>query len=334
MSQSPSRDNVWRSSRARGGTPPRSSINHSGFTRSTKFAPSGTPSPKKNEIMNVLSVARSGGFGDDGDSLKSSAIQDKYWSHIAPQIPPLLSPSPQSTRAEEKTSLLINIRKLREGIHSSKRCDIFSKMITSTSLFLALLFDAERDLDACMTNVLESSEDGNALLVCLLVSLALGVYRFQSAVKPRRSELSSLLGHERFTWLLDVSSSLNQRNYYRLSTLLDVVPPPSLDLQLQAMSISSSLTSPPPDLPKLATERAVTRVKKYASNQIAWPTINAAYRELHLQMESETRRWVSQSLSLPETKVSLEDWLSEMQASGKIKAKTDIEGRWMILKTR
>ncbi|KAI0036576.1 hypothetical protein K488DRAFT_82015 [Vararia minispora EC-137] len=89
-----------------------------------------------NNFELIASVSRSGGIDKDGDALKDPRIQegyqdfiksklDEYWIQYPPDRSSNMDASDKA-KLEKEGNLLIQVRKLREGIYAARRRDAFS----------------------------------------------------------------------------------------------------------------------------------------------------------------------------------------------------------------
>ncbi|KIY63358.1 hypothetical protein CYLTODRAFT_493954 [Cylindrobasidium torrendii FP15055 ss-10] len=135
---------------------------------------------KQRQMQYMPSVSRSSGIDKDGDSLKNTRVQEEYRAYIAEKLNAVLSEASADDSAEE--NVLILFRKLREGLYSSKRTDLFAVEVYETSLYLSVVFNKPRYISSIIPHLLfelypKHTTSPNltlSVLVSLLHNLAAG----------------------------------------------------------------------------------------------------------------------------------------------------------------
>ncbi|KAI0754748.1 hypothetical protein C8Q80DRAFT_1140737 [Daedaleopsis nitida] len=108
----------------------------------------------KRHMELIASVSRSSGLEKDGDALRDPNVQeeyrafiqgkvDEYWKRYPWRYPRDTSdeaPDARRNRKEMEENLMILFRKLREGLLSVQRRDVFALEVYETSLYLSVLF--------------------------------------------------------------------------------------------------------------------------------------------------------------------------------------------------
>ena len=65
----------------------------------------------------------------------------------------------------------------------------------------------------------------------------------------------------------------------------------------------------------------------------SWPILRVAYREMTcLPKVTDTSEWLKKSLILDSSKTTVETWLKQQSEKGNVKAKEEVEGKWIIIK--
>lgn len=300
----------------------------------------------------VASVSRSSGLEKDGDTLKDKKVQEDYRKFIQGKLEDVLlkyhrrlteTETERRHRVEAQENVLILFRKLREGLSSTGRRDLFALEVYETSLFLAIIFDSPRHASAMVSHLvpemyLSCPLPHHNITFAIIVSLIhhlLVTYPTQGLFQQH---LDSIPHHlfakysEARKWLITLAACLRNRHYTsferetRRSTTLRVLgqedkDPDSVHLGLLAIFVG------------IDGLRAKAR-------ESAWSVMRVAYRELVCHAEyTNTRNWLERSLCLQSAvseacNVSLDHWLRQQNAVGSIRAKEGAEGRWIVCKTR
>lgn len=234
-------------------------------------------------------------------------------------------------------------RKLREGISSSQRYDLFSVEAYETSSYLAVLFESGRQASSVFIHLvpdlyLKVREPQSRCQTTVLISSLhnlISAYPSQSLFRDRLS----VVPHDLFptnsparVWLSSVSSSLRSRNFVKF----DEVTRKSGFAHL----LDNSYKLGGQQLCDDAIRVLVDKLRK-VSRTVAWTVIRHAYRELSFGVELEgTRDWLERSLALQpvapgaETGVSVEQWLQKKEAEGHIRRKEGAANKYIICKVR
>ncbi|GAA5910427.1 uncharacterized protein JCM6883_003003 [Sporobolomyces salmoneus] len=101
---------------------------------------------REQDEFNLLLSPSRGVADDDPSSLRNPAIQERFRDHIAQKLKKWCSNFPFGSlstdlkrRNEELGIILLDLRKLREGIHSIRRIDTFACEVYETSVLLSLV---------------------------------------------------------------------------------------------------------------------------------------------------------------------------------------------------
>ncbi|KAF9491774.1 hypothetical protein BDN71DRAFT_1497854 [Pleurotus eryngii] len=295
----------------------------------------------KTSMELIASVSRSSGLEKDGDTLKDFKIQDDYLHFIlkkVAQLSPLGNAERTDKRRNEEENVLILFRKLREGISSSNRQDAFTLNVYETSLFMAAIFDSQKQLNSIVPQLpsLHDSVSITAHLISLVHYLTdqyprQGVFQqhldlLPSSFLPRDSEARK--------WITSVSTSLRTHNYVKFAELTH--PDAFLHFVVGEADPSSSVNY---SAARLALQAVVDSLRR-RSRDDTWSILRASYREWSCQDGCDwTRTWLEKCLVLRSVSprgqnMTAEQWLEGHAKDGHVRPKEGIEGRWIVCKPR
>ncbi|CAK5266079.1 unnamed protein product [Mycena citricolor] len=302
-----------------------------------------TSSNPRRRMDLIASVSRSSGLDKDGDALRDPSTQDEYRVYIQAKIDDLWTRHPKSCdekkeelqkRVDSQETILILLRKLREGIVSSKRAGKFALEVYETSLALSVLFDSPRQISAIVPSFMafiqhepiSPDPERSQMIVIGLLQQLITFY-------PSQREYNSFLHalpialftadcSER-VWITSLATCLRTRNYAQLEQILrpPSVPVPSLDV-----------ASDPNRLAPRAIYHLIDSLRGKARDT-SWTIMRSAYRELLCQKDEQTRDWLQRSLGLSSS-VDLDDWFKRTEQLGHVRRKEGVEDRWIVSKLR
>ncbi|KAH9179370.1 hypothetical protein EDB89DRAFT_1926867 [Lactarius sanguifluus] len=275
------------------------------------------------KFEHIPSISRSSGVDPGGDMLRDQRVQEEYRLFLQQKLDsywklyPSLSNFGESDvqKSDTESNILIQFRKLREGVSASRRHDQFAVEAYETSLFLSIIF--------------QSHVQTTSILSHLLPDLYL-------SIKTPPNGSFSLTDHE--LWLRELSSSLRRGGYAQFGRLTQ---PSSLTL-LAAWPASETpdQRTPPvhqgPDLRLLSFQTLVNSLRTHLRLS-AWRMLRSAYREFALPL-SDTTAWLSGVLLLERETEKQEDprggdrvqlWFVLRENLGEVGRKGD-NGRWAI----
>ncbi|KAF8867620.1 hypothetical protein BD779DRAFT_1694702, partial [Infundibulicybe gibba] len=303
-------------------------------------------------LENIASVSRSSGLDKDGDALKDQKVQEEYWEFIQEKLNEVQtryawhsneSEAAAKQRVDVQENILIRLRKLREGVSSSKRNDIFALEVYETSLYLSTLFESQRqaisvihqlvpELYLSIVPTTSASLQRNHCIPPILVALV----HHLVAVYPSQSQFDQLLSSipislfpknlRAYKWIKSVSASLRCRNYVKFEELTRKY---AVDSLFEDGDGGNQLS-------RKALYFIVDSLRKKARDT-AWKVICSSYREI--TNATDTRDWLKRSLCLDSiianrNGLEIEQWLQERSKVGDIRQKENIEGRWIVCKNR
>ncbi|KAH9065289.1 hypothetical protein EDB87DRAFT_1749084 [Lactarius vividus] len=309
-------------------------------------------SPGGNEkFEHIPSISRSSGVDPGGDMLKDHRVQEEYRIFLQQKLdaywklyPPLSSFTESDVqKSEAESNILIQFRKLREGVSASRRHDQFAVEAYETSLFLSIIFQSHVQTTSILSHLLpdlylsvEHPPNGSFSLTVLLASLhSLDIhYPSQRAFFELSKNLppSFTLRRDHEVWLRELSSSLRRGVYAQFGRLTQ---PSSLTL-LAAWPASETPDRTLPDLRLLSLQTLVKCLRTHLRLS-AWRVLRSAYREFALPL-SNTAAWLSGVLLLERETEKREDlrggdhvqlWFVLRENLGEVGRKGD-NGRWAI----
>ncbi|KAI0041472.1 hypothetical protein FA95DRAFT_1683210 [Auriscalpium vulgare] len=309
----------------------------------------------------IASISRSSGLDKDGDTLKDFAVQDEYRAFVQNKVteywrryrrPQGMSEAEAKQRPEVEGNLLIHLRKLREGISSSKRCDGFSLEVYEVSLHLSIIFRSPVQTTSVIPPLLNlySAAASASIPIQLPSSLASTTllaqlhhlvvhFPSQRTLFDRTAPLYFTLADDSHlnTWIRSVARSLRRAEYAQLDILTRA---PALD----------RLFAPSSDTPDLRKEslRTLAQDLRACARASAWRVLRNTYREVALAV-GDTRSWATRALVLvdaeekqegygegdgSENEGAVDAWFMERDKLGEIVRKEGAQGRWVMVKVK
>lgn len=243
---------------------------------------------------------------------------------------------------------------------STKRNDEFALEVYETSLYLAALFSSPVQTTSIVSQLLphmylsHQEHHSRSLPIVILSCLHfLGTaYPSQSRFLEHLASIPTYLlpkSSDARRWLWDLARFMRQRNFARLEQLTARATFSALVAAAHPQEAPSSTASGAPD--DLALEVIATLVDalRTKARETVWSILRGAYRELSCPTpdaaqeldELSTRVWLCRSLLLAPVTLPadgqfssalIDDWLKTKHASGHIRPRDGVEGRWVVLK--
>lgn len=170
---------------------------------------------------------------------------------------------------------------------------------------------------------------GSTILITLLSRLDSSYPSQRDYYEDRQGFLSSgCIGHDSpiVSWLASFARAIRSSNYYKVG---------ALTRQKVYMSL---LDSRPQKSSEVAVDLDSSSVRAMISSlhdrlrDRSWPILRVAYREMTcLPKVTDTSEWLKRSLIL-DSKSTVEAWFKQQLEKGNVKAKEEVEGKWIIIK--
>ncbi|KAI0247618.1 hypothetical protein BJV78DRAFT_1285396 [Lactifluus subvellereus] len=284
--------------------------------------------PSRSKFEHIPSISRSSGVEPDGDTLKDPHVQEEYREFLQQKLDAYWEQQHASVSSEEsatqkseiESNILIQFRKLREGISSSQRHDQFAIEAYETSLWLSVIFHSHAQTTSILSHLLPDlylsatpllKGEASSSLTALVASLhSLDLHY------PSQGAFYDLLK--------SLSPSFPVRNEHRVW-----LPAPEIPDQTRSLRAG-------PDLALLSLQTLVTSLRDHL-RLTAWRMIRSAYRELAPSL-SDTSAWLSDVLLLETETGKREDrgesdcvqhWFISRESLGEVGRK-DGPGRWVM----
>ncbi|KAN0127420.1 hypothetical protein V8E53_014757 [Lactarius tabidus] len=328
-----------------------SNRNHAAIVGST----SDRRSPGHGKFEHIPSISRSSGVDPGGDTLKDLQVQEEYRLFLQQKLDAYWKLHPPSSgftesevqKSEMESNILIQFRKLREGVSASRRHDEFAVEAYETSLFLSIIFQSRVQITSILSHLLpdlylsiEHSPKESAPFTVLLASLhSLDIHypSQQSFFELSKSLTASFtLRRDHKVWLRELSSSLRRGGYAQAGRLTQLS---SLTLLAALPASEARDRTPPilqgPDLRLLSLQMLVNSLRNHFRLS-AWRMLRSSYREFALPL-SDTATWLSDVLLLERDTEKPEDlrgdhvqlWFASRESHGEVGRNGD-NGRWAV----
>ncbi|KZV73644.1 hypothetical protein PENSPDRAFT_648616 [Peniophora sp. CONT] len=291
----------------------------------------------------IASVSRSSGLDKDGDALKDPAIQVEYRAFVQGKLDAYWKRFPvgqrssdtevEKHRKEVEGNILIQLRKLREGISAMKRSDEFAVEVYETSLLLSLIFHSTGNLASISSHLIRNlyarSADKAVFWTVVLVQLQALADRGASQKQFYQARRDMLKNHSLDdaleSWILGLARSLHRNEGVRFETLsrtsaaLELLPkrPPTPEVG--------------PDLAVAALEELLDDLREHARRS-AWAVFRTSYREFGPSSRSWLARMLLFDIDSPAGSDAFDAWLARSEQQGEIAPKSGVESHWMVTK--
>lgn len=282
-----------------------------------------------------------------GNALKSPGTQDKLYKQIEQKLEDYLrefplkslptTPIPAQVAAQE--NILIQLRKLREGIQSTGRRDSFAIQVYELSYFLAIIFRSIPHMQSTSNNLprlyqhadgLKTSNRGNSddlrqtytvirLLQSLTESVPLG-----SKVPARKKEIDLFcqLHPTLEIWFQQLALNVFRCNFCQSMLLTDNVELKSI---LRILNFTPGVRER--ELAKYAFLSSISDLRENFRNY-AWNIMRSAYRQITFPYSDD---WCRRSLGLNSDDAVMK-WLSDHEHANEVVAKPGSPSIWLLRK--
>lgn len=210
--------------------------------------------------------------------------------------------------------------------------------VYETSLRISILFSSAINITSTLSYLLPTyytsqssthSRD-STILITLLSRLDSSYPSQRDYYEDRQRFLSSgCIAHDSPTvsWLASLAGAIRSYNYYKVETLTrPKVYMPLLDSRPRKSSEEAT------DLDSSSVRAIISSLHDRLRDR-SWPILRVAYREMTcLPKVTDTSEWLERSLILDSSKTTAEAWLKQQSKKGNVKAKEEVDGRWIIIK--
>lgn len=209
--------------------------------------------------------------------------------------------------------------------------------VYETSLRISVLFSSTANIASTLSYLLPTYYTSqppthlrdSTILITLLSQLDSPLPSQRDYYGHRRDFLASgCIAHDSSTisWLASLAGALRSCNYYRV----DALTRPKVYMLLlgpQPRKLSGVV-----DL-DTSTVRVIISSLHNRLRGRSWPILRVAYREmLCLPKVTNTSEWLGRSLVLNSSNTTVETWFKQQSEKGNVKAKEEVEGKWIIIK--
>ncbi|KAI0304296.1 hypothetical protein B0F90DRAFT_1233749 [Multifurca ochricompacta] len=313
--------------------------------------------PRSGKFENIPSISRSSGLERDGDTLKDPGVQEEYREFLQEKLdaywkiyaPPSSSTESNVKKLELESNILIQFRKLREGISSSQRRDLFAIEVYETSLWLSIIFRSRSQTTSILSHLLPDiylsvtpfPKEFSCLTILLASLHSLDLYfpsqrSFFDLEKGLPPPLA--LGSDHKVWLRELSCSLRRGGYLQFRRLTQHSSLARLAAAASETPDRLSCRSGP-DLPLLSFEMLIASLRSHLRLS-TWRMIRSAYREFALPL-SNTEVWLSDMLLLetergkeeeedPRDSDHVQVWFISRENLGEVGRKEGSDRRWVV----
>jgi len=300
--------------------------------------------------------------------LKQPKVQDAYWETIQSKLADHWKRRYQmkeSLRKENESNLLLHLRKLREGILSSKREDLFALAVYETSFYLAIVFDAPVQIAASQAHLvklfdllslpsdLSSSSSLHRKATALLVTSSLlsltiaypsqsSYYRNLEASRKLPQSPNDKVDVDCSSWIRSLRISLSLRNYAQSQRLTSSRQVNSVVDQLVSSESSDKDNTALDDLLRQVIFKLVDSLR-HKLRESSWQILRSAYRELTVSSANDdlaNSAWTGRALffdivdSDSKSMSRLDIWTQQKVSEGQLIGKEGVNGRWIICRNK
>jgi len=302
--------------------------------------------------------------------LKQRSVQDAYWDSIQLKLADYWKRQCQMKdllRKENQSNLLLHLRKLREGIISSEREDVFALTVYEASFYLAIAFDSPVQIAASQAHLIKlfgllrrpfdlssSSSLHRKATIFLVISSLLSLveaypsqnsyFRNIEASRSLPQSPNDKVDIDCLAWIHSLRSALNTHNCVQSQRLTS---------SRRVNHIVDQLISGSPDNGNPALDGPMRQVVfklvdslREKLRESAWQTLRTAYRELIVSTadgnDLANSAWAGRALFFDVVETDdklasmsgLEIWTRKKAGEGELVEKAGANGRWVICRNK
>jgi len=211
-------------------------------------------------------------------------------------------------------------------------------IVYEASLRISILFSSAINITSTLSYLLPTYYTSQSLthsrsstiLIALLSRLDSSYPSQREYYEDRQRFLSSgCIAHDSPTvsWLASLAGAIRSCNYYKVEALTrPKIYKPLLDSRSRKSSEGAV------DLDSSSVCTILSSLHDRLRDR-SWPILRVAYREMTcLPKVTNTSEWLERSLILDSSKTTVETWFREQSEKGNVKAKEEVEGKWIIIK--
>ena len=210
--------------------------------------------------------------------------------------------------------------------------------VYETSLRISILFSSAINIASTLSYLLPTyytsqslTHARNSTVLIILLSRLDSSYSSQREYHGHRQEFlaSGCIARDSpaISWLTSLTGAIRSCNYYRVEVLT-------------RPKVYMPLLDPRPQKPRegvvdldSSSVRAIISSLHDRLRDRSWPILRVAYREMTcLPKVTDTSEWLRRSLILDPSKSTVETWLKQQSEKGNVKAREEVEGKWIIIK--
>lgn len=298
----------------------------------------------------ILSISRSGDLDKGGNALKSPKLQSEFFVQIERKLndylrdyPTILKcSSPSTGQLAAQDNILIQLRKLREGLLSTKRADSFALQVYELSFYFAvscqstthqqstantlpaLYRSSERASTRQPPQTTSQKQRATFAVIRLLQSLT-ETRSFGNHYHTRLAEVNSYCQLESVvqSWLQELLMSIIRGNITHSMLLTH-----DAQRERKARDLGLNTNSTAHTIAKQALSRTLLNLRSILRDR-AWTVTRTAYRQITVSHDD----WCYRSLGFQD-KDQLESWLKEREKLGEANPRPESTTVWLLHKPK
>lgn len=211
-------------------------------------------------------------------------------------------------------------------------------IVYETSLRISIIFSSPVNIASTLSYLLPtyysshpSSHSRDATILITLLSQLDSSYPSQRDYYSHRREFLASgripRNSQTLSWLASLAGAVRSRNYYKVEALTRPKVYVSLLVPYPRRSNGEAV-----DLDALAVRTIISSLQNRLRDH-SWSILRVAYREITcIPKVTDTSEWLKRSLILDTSNTTMETWLRHQSEKGNVKAKEEVEGKWILIK--
>jgi len=292
----------------------------------------------------ILSISRSGDLDKGGNALKSRKVQSEFFAQIEHKINDYLrdfpyesqasNPAPAQLAAQE--NILIQLRKLREGLLSTKRSDLFALQVYELSFYFAVASHSTTHMQSTANTLPglyrsstgpvnpQTSKDkrqGLAFAIIRLLQSLTETESLGSRYHNRLKEIKSFcqLDSSSQAWMQELFSSIIKGNFVQSMLFTD-----SSQVETRIIGLGLNGDTSTQIIAKNALTRTLLDLRDVLRLRV-WTILRTAYRQVTIPFDD----WCRRSLGF-EDDSDMEDWLRGREKLDEVCLKPGSTSIWIL----